>query len=75
MNGKSEKDFIRLLKELIDLIRTLKEISILYVSLDFEIAMINAIQICLPNVKLHCCYFHLKKAIKEWIKKKVKMNY
>lgn len=68
---KMQETYERLLNEICELWPLF---SPLYISVDFELAMINAIKNVFPLAEINGCYFHLMQNMRKTLRKKNLMN-
>lgn len=64
VQSKEENVYKKLWSKVVKFCPKLKERSKLYITVDFEIAMHNAIRRVLPNAELVGCSFHWRQSIK-----------
>lgn len=66
LDGSTTEDYTELLDH-IDRLLQWSHRANLYVTIDFEAAMINALKAYFPHVHIIGCFFHFKQAIIRWI--------
>lgn len=71
LQEKTENVYIHLWNQFIMHAPILKKLKKIYVHCDFELAMINAIHVVVPNAQVICCLFHLVKTVTTWIRKNI----
>ena len=72
MNNKSENLYIEIFNYLNNIINinTRENINNITITIDFQIAELNAIKRIFPNIRLVGCWFHFKKNLVKNAKKK-----
>jgi hypothetical protein len=73
LSSKTEDSYSLFFLKLIDLVPDLKDHS-LFISVDFEIGIHNAIKKHLPKSNILACSFHLIQLANKWLNKKIKFS-